>query len=390
MLTDEHPVKLQHKQLKQLEEFVGIKVKIQIVDESGAPIPNARIIEMTTPVEVPIFVNKDGIRTFAPPEIHSYTLYDTRMLKLIAEHLPICLLSVKEFYLVRGCRDTFDQRADVSGKAIYTNLSAGRFARYSEKEKKWYWQRSQPPLALSFIVWSPGFKPSIYTFPDVKVGDEINLTAILESLPDRFKVEKIISEFEHVLNCIPKAIDIKAYKTKIDAQAVKDITKKLEGWIQDESLPSYIRWNAYKLLEQISYFLSSDKALKKEVKSLLGMFKKESESLTPYLVDSPYNPWRLKERYEKLFFEPITTIETGKIYELYEYKEVKIESKVVNEAQDILSKALDLNPNIPELDNLRVIIALSEGDRERALSLSRYLPHRHFFRLFYGLSLSEP
>lgn len=385
-----YPEKLRQKQLKQLEEFAGIRIKIQVTDKDGAVIPNACIVEMATPTEVPVFVNKDGVRSFAPPAVYSYTLYDSKMLELIKDHLPICLGSVEGFYFY-GCRDmTFDQMGDQSGKVTYTNLSAGRFARYLEKEERWNWERPPTPLTLNFIVWASGFKPSVYSVPKVKAGDEVNLTAILERLPDGVRIEKISNDFEKTLKRIPKAINIKAFKTKIDAQAVKEITSELEGWIQDESLPGYIRWNAYKLLEQISHFLSSDKNTESEVKATLERVKEKTKSLTPYLADSPSNPWRLKERYEKLFFTPVTTIEAGKIYELYGYRELKIDSKIVDEARDLLSKASAINPDIPELDTLRAIIALSEGDRARALSFSRYLNHSHFFNLFYRISISEP
>lgn len=386
-----YPEKQRQEQLKQLEEFAGIKVKIQVVDENCAVIPNARIIEMATPTEVPIFVNKDGTRTFAPPEMYSYTLYDTKMLKLIAEHLPICLGSIEGFYYF-GCKDTtFDQRADLSGKVEYTNLSAARFVGYSKKDKKWYWERQPTPLTLSFVVWAPGFKPSVYSVSKIKVGDEVNFTPVLERLPNGARIEKITSEFQEILNRIPKAINIKATETKINAKSVIEITKKLEVWIQDESLPTYIRWNAYKLLDLISHFLSTDKNIESEVKATLNRLQEKTQSLTPYLTDSPNNPWRIKERYEKLFYTgPIMRIEPGKVYELYGYRALEIDSKIVDEARDLLSSASALNPEIPELDNLRVIIALSEGDRARALSFSRYLPHYHFFKLFYGISLSEP
>ncbi|MCX7793795.1 MAG: hypothetical protein N2257_05260 [Thermodesulfovibrionales bacterium] len=385
-----YPEKFRQRQLKQLEEFAGIKVKIQVVDERGIVIPNARIIEMATPSESPVFVDKDGIRSFAPPAMYSYTLYDTKMLKLIAEHLPICIGSVEGFFF-GGCKNrTFDQKADLTGKVEYINLSAGRFARYSWKEEKWYWDRPQTPLTLSFIVWAFGFKPSIYSVSEVKAGDEVNLTAVLERLPDGVRIENISREFQGILDRVPKAINIKAFKTKIDAQAVKEITEKLKDWVMDESLPDYIRWNAYVLLKQISLYLSYDKKIEQEVKATIEKVKEEAEPLTPYLNDSPYNPWRLKERYESLFFVPVAMMEAGKIYGLYGYKELKIDQKLVDEVQDLLSKASAINPAIPELDNLRAIIALSEGDRARALSYSKYLPHHPFFKLFYGLSLSEP
>jgi hypothetical protein len=249
---------------------------------------------------------------------------------------------------------------------------------------------------MHFIVWAPGFKPNIHSVSNINPGDELDLTAILKQLPDRTRMEKILNEYDKTLKFIPNAIKpgvfsgLIASMYKIDKSLLRSVIQTLQEWIKDETLPSYFRWNAYDLLRGISGFLSSDKGLEQEVKTILTQIQEKAQSLTPCLADGPTNPWRLQGRYENLLYSKFTRLEAGKVYSDYSYKALAPTPKIVGEAIDLLSKFEVIDPKIPELDNLRAVIALAKGERGHALSLSRYLNHYHFFTLFYGVNVIGP
>jgi len=100
---------------------------------------------------------------------------------------------------------------------------------------------------------------------------------------------------------------------------------------------------------------------------------KKADPFAFKIVDSAYNIWSLKERYDKLVLlkEDITP-------------------KIVEEARDLLKKGEVIIPDFLGLDNLRVIITLADGDRERAVALSHHLSHDIYFKMFYGLDVSLP
>jgi hypothetical protein len=78
------------------------------------------------------------------------------------------------------------------------------------------------------------------------------------------------------------------------------------------------------------------------------------------------------------------------MYRFRPYRDLAPTPQIVGEAADLLSKFEAIDPKTPELDNLRAVIAFAKGDKERALSLSRYLNHYHFFTLFYGMRVIGP
>ena len=381
-----HPEKLEREQLTQLENFAGIKIKIQVVDTAGIAVPSARVLEVVSPVKIPVFADQQGNRSFALPTFHSY-IPNTNMLELSSSHLPICLGTGVKNHDITRCKDIFNQRTDQSGKVTYISLAASQFAYYSKKEEKWFWACSPTSLTLHFILWAPGFKPAIYSVKNVNPKDELNIAPVLELLPDGTRIKKTSNDIEKIPELISEAVHTKTGKTEIDAIAVGKITQDLEKWIQDETLPSYIRWNAFNLLDGILHFRPlyedtgksiSDSILMIEepwaaliVKPTLDRVEEKAKSFTPYLADTPYNPWSFKERYEKMLGSKITI-------------------DIVDEASDLLSKGEAIDPNLPELDHLRAIIALAEGDRVWALTFSGYLNHFYFFRMFYGLSIIEP
>ena len=373
------PEKVNQEQLRQLEQFAGIEIRLFISDASGMGISGARVLELVSPKEVPVFANQAGLRSFAQPTFHSYQ-FEKRTIDLTALHLPIFLGTVKEFDGQVGHKDmTFNQRANRYGKVTYTSPAAGRFAHYLEKEKKWSWARNPTPLTMHFIIWAPGFKPLIHSVSNIKPREQINLTTVMEELPDRAKMERVLNEYEKTLNLIPKAIKpvVLPRVTTVDKSLRTQIAQTLEHWINDETLPSYFRWNAYDLFRTIATVLSPE-------------IQEKAKSFTPCLTESPTNPWRLQRRYENLVYAKITRLEAGKVYSDYAYKAWAPTPQFVGEVADLLSKFEAIDARTPELDNLRAVIAVSKGDKERALSLSRYLNHYHFFTLFYGLNVVGP
>ena len=294
---------------------------------------------------------------------------------------------MEEFDGQVGHKDTiFNQRANRYGKVTYISLAAGRFAHYLEREKKWSWARNPTPLTIHFVVWAPGFKPFIHSVSNINPGDKVSLTAILEQLPDRERMEGVLNEYENTLNLIPKAIkpdttgdrSLRTLSAQtVDKSLRTQIAQTLEHWVNDETLPSYFRWNAYELFETIATVLSPE-------------IQQKAKSSTPYLADGPTNPWRLQGRYENLLHSRFTRLEAGKVYNDYGYKALSPTPQIVAEATDLLSKFEAIDPKTPELDNLRAVIVLAKGDKERALSLSRYLNHYHFFTLFYGMHIIGP
>lgn len=367
------PEKVNQEQLRQLEQFAGIEINFFVTDASGTGISGARILELVSPKEVPVFANQEGVRSFAQPTFYSYPI-EKRTVELTALHLPIFLGTIEEFHGQLGHKDTtFNQTVNRFGKGSYTSLAAGRFAHYLEREKKWSWARNPTPLTMHFFVWAPGFKPFIHSVSNINPGDKLNLTAILEQLPNRARIEKILNEYETTLKLIPKAVKPETFNT-IDKSLRSKITQTLEDWINDETLPSYLRWNAYDLFGRVATVLSPE-------------IQEKAKSLTPCLAESPTNPWRLQGRYENFIYSRFTRLEAGKESIGYRYRALTPTPQIVGEAVDLLSKFEVIDPKIPELDNLRVVITFAKGDKERALSLSRYLNHYHFFTLFYGLNV---
>jgi hypothetical protein len=261
------------KKQQELEKFAGVKVSIQVMDDKGNGIPDTRVIEVASPMDIPTFVDEEGSRSFAPVSYGLYAL-SPKTVELLARDLPA----------YPGDKESLaDQKGDPSGTVKYTSLAVARFAQFTEKSG-WQWARTPIPLTLSFIVWAPGFNPSIYTAANVHHGDALNTVISLE----------------------------------------------------------------------------------------------KAESLTPQSADNSYNIWSLKARFDNfvLYILPIA--------------EGYIDPKTVEEARDLLKKGEAVDPDFPGLDNLRAIIALADGDRERAVSLSHYLSHYSFFKQFYGLSVSLP
>ena len=254
---------------QQLEKFMGIKIRIQAIDTERNGVPDLRIIEVASPMDIATFNDNEGNRSFAPSRYLPYTLSPST-LELLARDLPT----------YPGDKESLiDQRGDKSGNVMYTSLAFARFGPYSKKGA-WQWVRHPIPLTLSFIVWAPGFEPLVYTATNVNYGDTLNATISL----------------------------------------------------------------------------------------------KNAALLTPQLADSTYNIWSLKERYDAFILSA----------------KGDITPQIVDEARDLLTKGEAVTPDFPGLDNLRVIIALADGDRQRAVSLSHYLSHGSFFKLFYGLDVGSP
>jgi hypothetical protein len=60
-------------------------------------------------------------------------------------------------------------------------------------------------------------------------------------------------------------------------------------------------------------------------------------------------------------------------------------------ARDLLERGEVLEPGLPDLESLRAVIALEQGDRERAVQLSRFLAHSPYFALFHdGTRIISP
>ena len=391
--------KSERSERSRLDRFAGIKVKMLITDVKGNGISGAHILEIVSPVKIPIFADKEGHRSFIPA-VQPYT-FNPRMVELMTEHLPIHLgqnvtlrnyIGVNAVYKFGYSETLFNQRSDQSGKVEYTSPSVFRFAD-CKAGGGCQWVRDPIPLTIHFFIWAPGFNPAIYSISKVNPGDELNLTPSLERLPDGENLEKAYNDFEKIYTFVPKAINLFGTSWEIKESKLKKIIQTLEERIQDETLPNYIRWNSYQLLDSIYSQLqlnASRKKITNETKVTLERLEEISTSLRPYLKNSHSNPWDFKERYERLFCGKDNRRKPGEVHKTDSCNELMLTPQIVDETRDLLLKWEAVDPDIPELDSLRAIIALSNGDRERALILSRSLNHSDYFRLFYGLNLVDP
>lgn len=384
-----------------LKDMLGIRIKIKVTDNNGGAIPDASIYEIVSPIEIPLYGISKEDRSFSSPNTFSSYILKETMLNLIANHLPILYTSkIISSDIFAGNDDIFNFTSNQNGEVEYTSMADIRYIRYSAKNG-WYWARNPLPLHVNLITWAPGFKPNVYSIKDAKPKDQYDINIQLVPLSDSLNIQKIYSEF---LKSLRMKIHSDILSSNVycrinpSIESIKEVTSTLVKWIEDEKAPTYIRWNAYSMLNSLTNEMNTCKE-KYDSRKGKGLFddlpilspeytekcmiledattkvEDKVKLLTPYLSDSKYNPWRLKNEYENL---------------MKDVREKGINTDIVSNARRLLAAGESIFPGYPEFDNLRTIIALSENKKEQALKYSLYLEHHEYFRLFYDLQLIDP
>jgi hypothetical protein len=395
-----HPEKLRKEQRAELEGFAGIQVRLSVSDFGGKPLSFARVLELVSPVEVPVFADQESLRRFGIPDLYSYHIPE-KMLRLTAEHLPVYIgqhVTIPDalgtnFGGFFGTPDrAFTRQGSAWGRIEYVSLAGGRFAQY-KKDEKWVWARSPTPLTMHFIVWAPGFRPKIHTINNVYPKNVVSLTVSLERLPTGDEIEKAYGDYLGVFEVIPRVVR-RSFWTEwdVEEQGFKVLTEKLERFAGDETLPGFIRYNAGYLLQNIRAhsWTWNKKNLTEELGGVVARTREKTKSVTPYLSDGPDNPWQIRERYERLIYKRGIKVDPGGIREFYAEKVFEATPEVAQEIEDIISSVERISPDSPELETLCALRALAKGDRSTAFPYTRNLGHREFFNLFYGMTVAEP
>lgn len=386
----------------EMEHELGIKVAVQVTDPNGTPVPGARLLEVPSLWAFPCYADSAGKRSFAPPRSRAYEV-GSNAVTLIAEHLPIHLRQTTfwdwmvppradsriepRFWMGIAPGSPFDwldaesvlsSRADAQGTICYTSSAVGRLLRGRPAKAERTWLTPPPPLNLYLIVWAPGFKPAVL-FSAVQPKDDIHLALGLEPLPDRERVANVVSQFERLPPVVAQAIRPSLwsrYKLRVKDAVLRPVLHELESWAMDESLPTYLRWNAYDYLRTIAHPLPSDKkGLKTEAQAGLARVEAAGATLSPYLSQAAPNPWRALAAADKL----LGRMETR-----------ALDDTAAAQAKAVLAEGETALAGLPLWDSLKAIVALAAGDRNRAVALAAGLDHRQFFRQFYGLDVQTP
>ena len=397
MMIVSSAVTLAHR--REMEREVSTKVTVKVTDPNGTPLPGARLLEVPSLWAFPCYADSAGQRSFAPPKFRAYEV-GSNSVALMAEHLPIHLRRTTIWDWMVGPRadsrieprfrmgiapgSPFDwldaesvltSRADAQGTICYTSSAVGRLLRGGPDKAERTWLMPPPPLNLYLIVWAPGFKPAVL-FSAVQPKDDIHLALALEPLPDRERVANVASQFERLPPVVAQAIRPSLWsgsKLRVKDTVLRPVLHDLESWARDESLPTYLRWNAYDYLRTIANSLPSDKkGLKTEAQAGLARVEAAGTALSPYLSQTAPNPWRALATADKLLgrMDPRAPDDTA-----------------VAQAQDVLAEGETALAGLPLWDSLKAIVALVTGDRDRAVALAAGLDHRQFFRQFYGLDV---
>jgi len=387
----------------EMEHEVGIKVTVQVTDPNGTPLPGARLLEVPSLWAFPCYADGAGQRSFAPPRFRAYEV-GSNAVTLMAEHLPIHLRQTTfsdwmvaprvgsriepRFRMGIAPGNPFDwldadsiftKRADAQGTIRYTSSAVGRLLRTGPNKAERTWTMPPPPLNLYFIVWAPGFKPAVSSVSAVQPKDEVHLALALEPLPGRERVANVVSQFERLPPVVAQAIRPSlwsASKLRVRDAVLRPVLHDLASWAMDESLPTYLRWNASDYLRTIAQSLPSDKkGLKTEAQAVLVRVEAAGTALSPYLNQAAPNPWQALAAADELLGRMATPA---------------LDATVVAQAKAVLAEGETALAGLPLWDSLKAIVALAAGDRDRAVALAAGLDHRQFFRLFHGLDVQIP
>lgn len=262
---------------KQLSELAGVKVDIRVVDAKGNPISNATIFEFSTPFVFARYSDEHNLRSFGPPQYELYAPPDN-LPELLAHYFPVHMGKSIQFHqgssrdfgsidyrILFGSRFTND-----AGRALYTSQAFMKFVRH-EKDG-WRWILKPDNLSLHYLVWAPGCKPGAGSVSRVKPGTTISITVVLTPLPDGERAVLFAKQFKDILEKISQVNDW----WDVEGSFYSSTVQQLSGWIEDEKLPSYCRWNAYELLKSIQQATRDT-----EIKDYLDRLDAKTKSLSP-------------------------------------------------------------------------------------------------------------
>jgi hypothetical protein len=354
------------------KQTAGVDVSITVLDHQGRPVPNAMIRE---DYSISSFFccsyshsDKNGHRSFRPAFLQSY-LPAENFYQDVARHLPIefgtsmrCGWRGGSWPIGLKIHYAFDHSTDSTGRARYTSSFYDRYAEY--KDATWQWKETAPIVTYTFIIWAPGFRPSVLAVENVQPLRKIDLSILLDPLPEYDQVNQLVKEFmalrdEFVEQC-----------AFLDDTRLNEIITRLQTWAEDERLPKYFRLNSLELLRSIQKKTSTD------LTAFFQGFAGTAPSLSPYLVDGPRNPWKFRKEYQK-WDERMDKL-------CYGASDPKmVISSLIGEARQLLPEGEEIDPGIPQLESLRAVIDFADGRRQNAVANSKYMEHCKYFGLFY-------
>jgi hypothetical protein len=368
-------------------KFAGVKLNIRITDEKGRPVSSAQVHELPANLVYHDYTDVSGKRSFAAPKVRYYNV-PTRVVKMRSRYLPVSLgrgnNQEAPNYMGYGSERYATKRAQNNNKEIaYVSQHFTPYTYYT-KQGGWKWLQSPGSQTLYLVAWAPGYIPRFLSIAGVQPKTTITRSLKLKPLPNRRKMQRVAEQLNILLDDMFQGKYVRVYqglsldkplvirKWTLPGNKLATINRQLVAWLEDKRLPSYFRWNIYQILVDVArYTQDADSIRYKE------RFEKRAKKWFPYLGDGPLNHWRfIKElshwrvRYCNYRSEPPRRAATGRAN--------------AAKVRGLLKTGEALDANNPYLDELRVSLALANGQRTQALSLAKHLDHADYFDYFYG------
>jgi hypothetical protein len=401
-------------QLEQLGRACGVPIEIRVADEAGAGLAGARVLELSAPIEYPTFLDPAGLRSFGLPGLHAH-VPSPSLLEALTRHLPVPIGerlrlgdSLNAPALRLGSEDPAPSvhHGDPGGRVAYTSLAPARFIGLGP-DGALHEVRPAEPLLLHHIVWAPGHEPVLVTSSGVLAGAPLALAVRLKPIADGARIHAAFLELEQVPARVARAMRLEGEPTSVgitsmprwvfDTQGLGALVAQLAAQAEDSTLPGYVRWNAYHLLKPLCEAL--ERHCRSSFAPPLGSKARETEQLasrasatlaslaasppgTRFLADGESNPWRWELELQDWYAIPARVRRERQGFPLASH---------AASARDLLRRGEALEPGLPDLESLRAVIALAQGERERAVQLSRFLDHATYFAVFHdGMRIVPP
>jgi hypothetical protein len=369
-----------------LEAFAGVPIRIEVRNPSGNAVPGSRVWAAAYPEHFADHLDAEGRRAFGVAR--PFTRMPTRRwLELETRHLPIHLGHRKSYRgsginvgrVARSWGDTAHVREEEPGTIRWLSMMYESDAEHVDEG--WRWKEPPSPRSLVLHVWAPGHAPARRWVKDARPGREVAVTVKLVPRPDVARVQALCRNFDATVHALAEAMHPGRLTGWIDEEVFGMELPRLEGWVGDARLPVYLRWNALQVIESLAEFgggLITGRAQTAEARAALARAHLDGEAESPWSLRKGLIDWTWQVR-EGLEPHSMTRF----------YGDTPRWVDPISEARKLLAQGKRIDPGYPLLDQLRAALALNAGERERAVSLSRYMDDRLFLRVFHdGLDLS--
>lgn len=399
--------------LEEFDPFGGIEVEINVSDQADAPIPGARIVEVPAFLTVGVFLDAEGRRSFAPPGKLTYE-FPSSMTELLVEHFPVSTGRTK--VEVTYQRDSYSEHleqtiggdpwhsryTDEAGKVLLVSRAAIRFAQLDDDEE-WEWACAPEMVEIRFIVWAAGYRPEIFSVSGLPLKRYV-LNAQLEDLPDGAQDKEAARRLEKANRSIGESVIDSwffLYDGKLDTVNARMALESLERIANDESVAGYLRWDARRMIADFARLVrdlenkagvlnkSEYDSVARQAERALDELEGNMQGCSPFFRDSTRNPWSWSDdlgwwlhdywscyHYSGSSAVGDATEETKTGWDLY-----------VEDARDLLSRGMEIDPGHPLLNTLRAVIAHSENKWDEALAYSRHMHHDAYFRIMHEMGV---